>query len=123
MSKDRGFPKTFRVRNGKEYEAVFRHRCTVSGEYFQVLAKPNNLAHPRLGIVIGRKIARRAVDRNYVKRVAREFFRLHRHELVGLDTVVRVRKVFGVQGVAFARQELARHYLAVKTRCLVYLSP
>ena len=38
---------------------------------------------PRLGLAIGKKVLRNAVDRNRVKRVVREFFRENRQILKG----------------------------------------
>ena len=52
---------------------------------------PNNLAHPRLGLIIAGKVVRRAVGRNRVKRLLREVFRARQQDLVGLDLVVRLR--------------------------------
>ena len=43
-----------------------------------VLATPNQLTHPRLGLAISRKVARTAVARNRIKRVVREVFRRNR---------------------------------------------
>ena len=40
-----------------------------------VLATPNQLQHPRLGLAISRKVARSAVGRNRIKRVVRESYR------------------------------------------------
>lgn len=49
----------------------------------------NALDYARLGLVVSKKMARRAVDRNYMKRVLREKFRLNQHVLAGLDIVAR----------------------------------
>lgn len=54
----------------------------------------NTLGHARLGLVVGKKAAKRANKRNYMKRVIREWFRLHQHELPAKDFVVRVRVLF-----------------------------
>lgn len=56
---------------------------------------PNVLSHARLGVIVGRKTARLAVQRNYMKRKLREFFRLHHQELGGVDILLRVQKPFG----------------------------
>ena len=68
----------------------------------------NPLGHPRLGLVVGKKTAKRANKRNYMKRVIREWFRLHRHELPPHDFVVRVRQRFDRSNAADARTELAQ---------------
>ncbi len=57
-----------------------------------MLASPNQLGVARLGLVVGRKICASAVGRNYMKRVGRELFRLHVHQLTGLDVVIVYRK-------------------------------
>lgn len=42
--------------------------------------------------MIGRRVANRAVDRNYCKRQVRETFRKLQGKFIGLDVVVRFQK-------------------------------
>lgn len=65
-----------------------------SNAFFQVYARPNDLGHGRVGLVVGKKVAKRAVRRNYIKRTVREWFRLNQHQLAGMDYVVRAKQVF-----------------------------
>ena len=44
----------------------------------------------RLGLVVGKKLLKRAVDRNQVKRVIREQFRRARSQLPSVDLIVRL---------------------------------
>jgi ribonuclease P protein component len=53
-----------------------------------VLYRANDLGAPRLGLAIAKKCARRSVDRNRLKRIARESFRMHRQTLPAVDIVV-----------------------------------
>ena len=85
-------PKSHRLHHAEEFTAVIRFRCAVSGEFFQVYARPNSLAHPRLGLIVAGKVVRRAVGRNRVKRLLREVFRARQQDLAGLDLVVRLRR-------------------------------
>lgn len=71
-----------------------------------MLYRPNNLAHARLGLVVSKKISKRAVDRNFIKRTVRELFRLHASELSHVDIVVRSRQKFNRQNAATARAAL-----------------
>ncbi len=52
--------------------------------------RPNSLGHARLGVVVAKRFAQRAVTRNLVKRLARELFR--RAELGAVDCIVRLGK-------------------------------
>lgn len=64
-----------------------------------MLAIPNRLEHPRLGLAISRKVARTAVARNRIKRAVRERFRHRQDELGGYDLVVLGRNdVAGLTG-------------------------
>lgn len=56
-----------------------------------ILARKNQLDHPRLGLVIRKKFLKRAVDRNQIKRLARENFRLKQHQIGNLDIVLMNR--------------------------------
>ena len=55
-----------------------------------VMARPNQVGHPRLGMVIAKRLLARAVDRNRVKRCVRESFRQVLAELPACDFVVRL---------------------------------
>jgi ribonuclease P protein component len=48
-----------------------------SGALFLLIGRANGLAFNRLGVTITKKASPRAVDRNRVKRIVREFFRLN----------------------------------------------
>lgn len=90
---DQGFPKHDRLLNASDYKAVFSNaQFKVSCRYFLILAIKNNWMHSRLGLVIAKKNVAKAVQRNRVKRIVREFFRLHGNRMPGLDLVVLARK-------------------------------
>ena len=52
----------------------------------------NELGHPRLGLVVSKKNARRALDRNRIKRLVRESFRHISAALPAVDVLVLPRK-------------------------------
>jgi ribonuclease P protein component len=85
------FPKTHRLHKAEEFSSVIRFRCSASSEFLQIFAKPNNLSHSRLGLVVAGKVERLAVNRNRVKRTLRAAFRARQRDLTGLDIVVRLR--------------------------------
>jgi ribonuclease P protein component len=52
--------------------------------------RPNGLDTARLGVVVAKKLVKRANGRNLVKRITRELFRRQRVELPGCDMIVRL---------------------------------
>lgn len=93
---DHGFKPEYRLLTPGQFKLVFDGATRkASGPYVLLLARPNDLGHPRLGLVIAKKSVKRAVDRNRVKRIARESFRLNKPELGNLDIVVLARKGLG----------------------------
>lgn len=89
---DFAFAKPLRLLNAAQYRAVFDSAPVRAAQpQFLILARPNELEHPRLGLVIAKKHVRNATDRNRIKRIARETFRLRQHELFPLDAVILAR--------------------------------
>ncbi|HEX7080984.1 MAG TPA: ribonuclease P protein component [Gammaproteobacteria bacterium] len=87
---DKGLPSQRRLHGSKEFGRVFADPVRSSDRLFTVLARPNEVGAARLGLAISRKAARRAVDRNRLKRIARESFR-HQTDLPAMDFVVLAR--------------------------------
>ena len=86
------FTRDQRLLGGGQFRAVFdAPDYRVSDRHILILARHNDQPQARLGLVIGRRRARRAVDRGAIKRRAREQFRLRQHELAGLDLIVLLR--------------------------------
>lgn len=52
--------------------------------------RPNELGTARLGVVVAKKLAKRANVRNLVKRIVREQFRKRRAALPACDLVIRL---------------------------------
>jgi ribonuclease P protein component len=87
------FPKTARLLSRSEFQYVFNQPYKNSDYLLVVFTRHNNRSTARLGLAISRKCARRAVDRNRIKRVLRETFRFSLEALPCLDFVVLCRAV------------------------------
>lgn len=85
------FPRSARLLTSAQFGRVFAGAERVADRYFTVLGTSNACGEARLGLAISRRAARRAVDRNRIKRVVRESFRHHRPGLPALDIVVMAR--------------------------------
>lgn len=78
-----------RINAPADFRRAFDRKRSASDPFLVVYGVENGCDHPRLGISISRKKVRRAHDRNRVKRLLREAFRLSKAELpVGIDLVV-----------------------------------
>jgi len=69
------------------YKNVFAKAERFGNRSFTVLARENGLDHARLGLAISKKCAKRAVDRNKIKRHFRESFRINQHKLPCVDII------------------------------------
>ena len=89
------FPASSRLKRPSEYVQALKGRRISRGVLFVVntprLAPDTpRQTEARLGLIIPKRLAQRAVTRNQIKRILRESFRLHRHELPVRDYVFRL---------------------------------
>lgn len=90
------FTRAERLLSSADFKAVFDGASVrVSDRHLLILAIPNKDEQLRLGLVIAKKHIKRAVDRNRVKRLIRESFRLNKASLPSVDIVVLARKGMG----------------------------
>lgn len=83
------FSTEVRIHCAADYKAVFDGALLkVHQPHFLFLARISELPKGRLGIVVAKKKVRRAHERNRIKRLARESFRLNQQSLKALDIVV-----------------------------------
>lgn len=91
MSESRRYHRRQRL-GTSDIAALLSGGRTVERSGFNVLLKPNALNTPRLGLIVPKRVLPRAVDRNRVKRLAREWFRNNQARLGGRDILIRVTK-------------------------------
>lgn len=85
-----GFGSSLRLHKTDEYSSVFAFRRVLRGRWFNLHYCPNTLGHARIGLVVAKKLARRAVQRNLVKRIGRDVFRHAQAGLPAHDLVLRL---------------------------------
>ena len=72
------FSKNQRLLKNSQFKPVLAKKLRASDELLIIYMANNHAQHPRLGISIGKNIAK-AVTRNSLKRYIREAFRLNQH--------------------------------------------
>jgi len=82
------YPRIRRIVKTDEFSSVFRLRPVFRTSHFVLYARPNESGHARLGVVVAKRLAARAVTRNMIKRLAREIFR--KSEWVSSDFIIRL---------------------------------
>ena len=70
---------------------MFQSAKRIGTRFLTVLYRKNELEFPRLGLIVSKKSAKRAHDRNRFKRITRESFRLLQHKLPFVDIVILSR--------------------------------
>lgn len=84
-------PKTALLRKPEQYSVVYRQGKRLRGSHFSLIFIENDQGYNRLGISVHG--VKKAVLRNRMKRIIREFFRLNRDFLPpSKDIVFAVRK-------------------------------
>lgn len=105
------------LRQRAEFEAVLRTGWRIASSNFVLRAGPNEVSYPRLGIIAGKKVASRAVDRNRAKRLIRAAFRAASATLGSYDVTIQIRADLRSEVNASVRAELAKllESLALRT--------
>lgn len=105
-----GFSRRVRLPGKAAFSRVFAGARRSRDNWFIVLCRDNGLEQARIGLAIAKKHCRHANDRNRLKRIVRESFRLHQRELGGLDIVVMNRPGAEAAGNRRLFDSLAVHW-------------
>ena len=85
------FPPHKRLRRKSEFDAAYARGRRFGNGFFAVTATSNDKQGARLGMAVAVRTAGNAVERNRIRRIVRESFRLHQHSLPAVDLVVSAR--------------------------------
>jgi ribonuclease P protein component len=85
---ENNFSRELRLLTPTHFEYVFNNAIPSVSPQLTLLARSNTSDNPRLGITLAKKRVKHAHDRNRLKRVIRESFRLQRHSFPNIDIVV-----------------------------------
>jgi len=108
-----GYTKADRIRNSAEYRKLSENGKRWYGRHFIIVFKKNQQLNSRLGITVSKKVGK-AVTRNRIKRIIREYYRLNRNLLpIRLDINVIARRSSGAIGVTALIEQMEHGFLSI----------
>jgi ribonuclease P protein component len=100
--------KIYRVTKEREFQAIYRRGKYKATALFSVHYLPNRFGFSRIGIVVTKKISKKATERNLIKRRVREIAREMLPKIKGnFDVVISIKKLATEKEYAEIHKELA----------------
>ena len=109
-------PKLVMLRKTDEFSSVFGFRKRFSSSFLVIHYKPNAQPQMRIGFVVAKKMAKLAVDRNYMRRVLRELCHQELNALAEVDVIIQVQKPFKNADFLILKQELAGLFVKIQQK-------
>ena len=102
------FRRKERITNPQDFRRVMKTGRKLHSKNFILFAKENEQKFHRLGVVVSKEVGP-AANRNRIKRVCREFFRLHKNQIKGtLDIIILAKRECLLRKYVDAKEELGR---------------
>jgi ribonuclease P protein component len=107
MTRPLGLSREHRLRHSADFRRVYDRRRSVSDNWLIVYGCENALPHARIGLSVSRKVGG-AVQRNRLRRLYREAFRLTRPRLSGGIDLVLIPRSSTEPSLEHLQQSLLR---------------
>ncbi len=92
QSKRFGLTQAKRLKTPLDFKNVYASKQWGGSKHFTFNVLANESSENNvLGVTVSKKVSKRAVDRNHLKRVMREFYRLRQSELNGASLVLTAK--------------------------------
>ena len=91
MSNNHTFSKSNRLLKPSEFQNIYKHGQWVANRELVANFKSQNNHTSRLGITVSKKVSKRAIDRNRIKRQIREWFRRKKQLCVDFDLIITAK--------------------------------
>jgi ribonuclease P protein component len=110
-------PARLRLRRKVDFGAAYARGRRMGDGFFAVTVTTNQSGVPRLGMAVAVRAAGSAVARNRIRRIIRESFRLHQHQMPAVDLVVSARAAAAAASGKALHASLASLWQKVGEQC------
>lgn len=105
-----------RIRKKSDFTGLYKRGRCDRGRYFNLIHLPNDLGHARMSVVASRKVGN-AVQRNRIRRRAKELFRRNKDLLTSpVDLLLISKKEMGAASWADLRERYTEALRALGRR-------
>ena len=91
MIEDQTFSKLNRLLKADEFQHVYKKGMWVSNRELTINYIKHSNPCSRMGVTVSKKVSKRAVDRNRIKRYCREWFRVNKSRFHQMDIVLTAK--------------------------------
>ena len=112
-------PAQRRLRRKADFDAAYARGRRFGNGFFGVTAYENDKGGPRIGLAVAVRAAGGGVERNRIRRLIRESFRIHQHELPSVDLIVSARARVKDAARTELRASLAELWKKVSEQCAI----
>ncbi|WP_090368004.1 ribonuclease P protein component [Ferrimonas sediminum] len=116
------FERELRLLTPAQFKSVFANPVRAAHPHLTLLAIPNELSHPRLGLTVAKKHVKKACQRNRIKRIVRDDFRRHQHDLPAVDIVAIAKRGVDELDNATLHKLVEKLFRKLTKRCKSYSS-
>lgn len=109
------FPRTARLLKAQDFARLRGISRRVGTRHFSAEVASNELEGARLGLAISKRVSKKAVRRNRIKRIARDSFRRTRAGLPSVDILLIARSSADLADNADLRAELLHLWERIAT--------
>jgi ribonuclease P protein component len=109
------FPRGARLLKPQDFARLRGTSRRVGTRHFSAEVAANEFEGARLGLAISKRVSKKAVRRNRIKRIARDGFRRARAELPAVDILLIARSSADLEDNASLRAELTQLWARIAT--------